>query len=136
MSSYNTINDLASEVLEETKRNLREDDSKEYGIDPLTIIIIIGILVNVVRVIQECRKEDTSRLSLGDTAQLLTTDIRSKSNKLGFFQKRRLKNIIKQYLTQKEYNKYGDALFNALLVVGKKSKDEQVSALLEYKPNV
>lgn len=136
MSSYDTINDLASEVLEETKRNLREDDSQEYGIDPLTIIIIIGILVNVVRVIQECRKEETSKLSLGDTAQLLTTDIRLKCNKLGFFQKRRLKNIIKQYLTQKEYNKYGDALFNALLVVGKKSKDEQVSALLEYKPNV
>lgn len=134
--SYNTINDLASEVLEETKRNLREDNPKEYGIDPLTIIIIIGILVNIVRVIQECRKEEASKLCLGDRAQLITTDIRSKSNKLGFFQRRRLKNIIKQHLTQKEYNKYGDALFNALLVVGKKSKDEQVSALLEYEPNV
>lgn len=135
MSSYNTINDLASEVLEETKKKLREDSSL-YGIDPLTIIIIIGILVNVIRVIQECNKNKTSSLSLGDEAQLLNTDIRVKSTKLGFFHRIRLKNIIKQHLTKKENDKYGEALFNALLVVGKKSKDEQVSALLEYKPNV
>lgn len=132
--SYDIINDLASEVLEETKKNL--DHNLKNDIDPITIIIIIGILVNVVRVIQECRKKEIAGLSIRDKAQLLTTDIRYKCCKLSFWERLRLKNIIKQHLTPREQKKYVDPLFNALLVVGKRLKDEQISALLEYKPNV
>ena len=99
--SYNVINDLASEVLEETKKNLREDNSENYGIDPLTIIIIIGILVNVIRVVQECRKDKDLQnykfepnIYLKDknkTKQIqytyMTTEVRSQATNCGWFAK-------------------------------------------------
>ena len=138
--SYNVINDLASEVLEETKKNLREDNSENYGIDPLTIIIIIGILVNVIRVVQECRKDcEPITLNFKDknkTKQMqyayMTTEVRSQATNCGWFAKRRIRKIIKEKLTPEQYKKYGEALLQALLVIGLKATDEQVCSLMEY----
>jgi hypothetical protein len=144
--SYNVINDLASEVLEETKKNLREDNSENYGIDPLTIIIIIGILVNVIRVVQECRKDKDLQnykfepnIYLKDknkTKQIqytyMTTEVRSQATNCGWFAKRRIRKIIKEKLTPEQYKKYGEALLQALLVIGTKATDEQVCSLMEY----
>ena len=138
--SYNVINDLASEVLEETKKNLREDKSENYGIDPLTIIIIIGILVNVIRVVQECRKDcEPITLNFKDknkTKQMqyayMTTEVRSQATNCGWFAKRRIRKIIKEKLTPEQYKKYGEALLQALLVIGLKATDEQVCSLMEY----
>ena len=128
--SYNVINDLASEVLEETKKNLREDKSENYGIDPLTIIIIIGILVNVIRVVQECRKDKNKTKQM--QYAYMTTEVRSQATNCGWFAKRRIRKIIKEKLTPEQYKKYGEALLQALLVIGLKATDEQVCSLMEY----
>ena len=130
--SYNVINDLASEVLEETKKNLREDKSENYGIDPLTIIIIIGILVNVIRVVQECRKDKDKNKTKQIQYTYMTTEVRSQATNCGWFAKRRIRKIIKEKLTPEQYKKYGEALLQALLVIGIKATDEQVCSLMEY----
>ena len=130
--SYNVINDLASEVLEETKKNLREDNSENYGIDPLTIIIIIGILVNVIRVVQECRKDKDKNKTKQIQYTYMTTEVRSQATNCGWFAKRRIRKIIKEKLTPEQYKKYGEALLQALLVIGLKATDEQVCSLMEY----
>ena len=130
--SYNVINDLASEVLEETKKNLREDKSENYGIDPLTIIIIIGILVNVIRVVQECRKYKDKNKTKQMQYSYMTTEVRSQATNCGRFAKRRIRKIIKEKLTPEQYKKYGEALLQALLVIGIKATDEQVCSLMEY----
>lgn len=130
--SYNVINDLASEVLEETKKNLREDKSENYGIDPLTIIIIIGILVNVIRVVQECRKDKDKNKTKQIQYTYMTTEVRSQATNCGWFAKRRIKKIIREKLTPEQYKKYGEALLQALLVIGTKATDEQVCSLMEY----
>ena len=130
--SYNVINDLASEVLEETKKNLREDKSENYGIDPLTIILIIGILVNVIRVVQECRKDKDKNKTKQIQYAYMTTEVRSQATNCGWFAKRRIRKIIKEKLTPEQYKKYGEALLQALLVIGIKATDEQVCSLMEY----
>jgi hypothetical protein len=45
----------------------------------------------------------------------------------------RLRKILKNHLTKDQYKVYGDAMLQTLLEVGKTVKEEQVSALLEYK---
>ena len=115
--SYNVINDLASEVLEETKKNLREDKSENYGIDQLTIIIIIGILVNVIRVVQECRKDKDKNKTKQIQYAHMTTEVRSQATNCGWFAKRRIRKIIREKLTKEQYAKYGEALLQALLIV-------------------
>ena len=130
--SYNTVNDLASDVLEETKKNLREENTSNYGIDPLTIIIIIGILVNVIRVIQECRKDKDKNKTKQMQYAYMTTEVRSQATNCGWFTKRRIRKIIREKLTKEQYTKYGEALLQALLIVGVKATDEQVSSIMEY----
>jgi hypothetical protein len=130
--SYDNINDLASEVLEETKKNLREDNTSNYGIDPLTIIIIIGILVNVIRVVQECRKDKDKNKTKQIQYAHMTTEVRSQATNCGWFAKRRIRKIIREKLTKEQYTKYGEALLQALLIVGVKATDEQVSSIMEY----
>jgi hypothetical protein len=49
-----TIEELAKEIYDKTLSKVKETD--RYGIDPITIIMIIAIMVNVIRVIQECNK--------------------------------------------------------------------------------
>lgn len=121
---------LAQEVYDKTMAQI--DKSELYGIDPLTIIILIGIMVNVIRVIQECNKDKTSKLASGEKAVLLSTDIKFRAFQHGWFTRLRLKRIIKKHLTKDQNNKYGEAILKSLLDVGKTVKEEQVSALLEY----
>lgn len=125
------IQSLAKEVYEKT--NSKIDKSALYGIDPLTIILIIGIIVNVIRVIQECNKDKSKGLPKGEQATLLSTDIKYRAFNSGWFTKLRLKKIINKHLNKEQKSKYSDALLTTLLEVGKTVKEEQVSALLEYK---
>lgn len=122
---------LAKEIYEKTNNKI--DKSTLYGIDPLTIILIIGIIVNIIRVIQECNKEKSKGLPRGEQAALLSADIKHRAFNSGWFTKLRLKNIIKKHLNKGQNKKYADPLLETLLEIGKKVKEEQVSALLEYK---
>lgn len=122
---------LAKEVYEKTNNKIEQ--STLYGIDPLTMILIIGIIVNVIRVIQECNKDKSRGLPKGEQATLLSTDIKYRAFNSGWFTKLRLKKIIKKHLNKEQSNKYADPLLATLLEVGKTVKEEQVSALLEYK---
>ena len=66
------VNNLATSVLNSVLKKVEPNKDKTYGIDPLTIIIIIGIIVNVIRVIQECNKDKTNSLPKAQTAELLS----------------------------------------------------------------
>lgn len=131
------VDNLATLVLNTTLKKVEHNKEKLYGfIDPLTMIIIIGIIVNVIRVIQECNKDKTNSLPKAQTAELLSTDVRFRSLNHSWFSRRKIKKIIQKHLTKEQYKVYSDALLSSLLDIGKTVKDEQVSALLEYENNV
>lgn len=129
--SNSTVNDLASEIIRETEKNLKQPQNT-YGIDPLTIILIIGIIVNVIRVIQECKKDKVSKMMQEEAASYILTEVRYKAANCGWLTKRRVRSIIKEKLTKEQYAKYGEPLLKALITVGVKATDEQVSSLMEY----
>lgn len=129
-----SVKRLAAKLLAEVNKNTPEIPISKYGfIDPITIIICISILVNVIRVIQECNKNKTSALSYGDSIQFLHEDIKFRAVNNNFFSRMKLKSIIKKQLNREQYKKYGDPLLKSLLAVGKDSTEEEVSSLVEYK---
>lgn len=134
--SNEIIDDLAIELLEETNKNLENNNSQKYGIDPITIIICISILVNVIRVIQECRKEKDKDKSTELRFTSLLTEVRYQAINSSWLGKRRIRKIIKEKLTKEQYQKYGEAMLKALLAIGTKATEEQVSSLMEYSENV
>jgi hypothetical protein len=131
--SKEIVDNLAEKVLEDVLKEVQE--TSRYGIDPLTIIIVIGIIVNVIRVIQECNKNNTSAFSKGETANFLTTEIRRNSflrGSRGFLNKMRMQNIIKKHLNKNQIKVYMNPLIRAMIELGKTVTDEQTSALMEY----
>lgn len=128
------VEDLAREVLNETEENLIETKNyKLYGIDPITIIICISILVNIIRVIQECKKKESLNMTQAEKTDYLTTEVKFQSMNHGWYTRRRVRNIMRKHLTKEQDKKYGEAMLKALFAVGKKTTDEQVCSLLEYK---
>jgi hypothetical protein len=134
------VNSIAENILVSTLKQSTVEDRKKwqvnYGIDPLTIILIISVTLTLIRVIQECRKNKSSLMTASEKNNYLTSEVRTLSFGNSFLTRRKVKKILKEKLTKEQYNKYGDALFKSLLTVGKTVTDEQVSALVEYKENV
>ena len=130
MPSSEILEALAQEIHDKTLSKVKETD--RYGIDPLTIIILIGIAVNVIRVIQECNKNKTQKLKFGEKVDLLGTDIKFRSNNHSFFTRLKIRSIIKKHLNKSQYKVYQEPLLETLLEIGKTVKEEQVSALLEH----
>jgi hypothetical protein len=126
----NKVELLAEEIYNKTMSQI--DKSELHGIDPLTIIIIIGIIVNIIRVIQECNKDKVSKLAKSERTELLSTDMKFRAFQHGWLTRLKLKRIVKKYLTKDQYKEYGEPILKSLLDVGKTVKEEQVSALLEY----
>lgn len=128
--SSTIINDLASKILEEVEENIKPQNT--YGIDPLTIILIIGIIVNVIRVIQECKKDKVKKMMKQEASNYILAEVKYKAANCGWLTKRRIRNIIKEKLTKEQYAKYGESLLKALITAGINATDEQVSSLMEH----
>lgn len=125
------VNNLATEILNKTTKDV---DKKQDGygfIDPITIIICISIIVNVIRVIQECKKK-SQLMKMREKKEYLTAEIKSLSFNDTFFTRLKARKVIKQKLTKDQYKKYGESMLAAIIETGKYIKDDQVEALLEY----
>jgi hypothetical protein len=124
------IENLAKGIYDKTLSKVTETDK---SIDPITIIIIIAIIVNVIRVIQECNKSKILPLSKGEKVEFLSTDVKFRAFNHSFLTRVRIRKILKNQLNADQYKVYCDALVQTLLDVGKTVTEEQISALLEYK---
>lgn len=126
------------EKLESFAKDIREqilakiDNKDQYGVDPLTIILIIGIIVNIIRVIQECNKKEANQLQVSEKAELLYTDVRFRAMHSSFFSRWRLRSIIGSHLNYKQNKKYGEAILKTLLEAGKGITKEEVLMIMEY----
>lgn len=104
--------------------------SENYGIDPITIIIVIGVILSLIRVIQECRQKRKSLDRFDDALDLRHTIVKL-SIRDTWLNNYRLSKILKQHLSKKQYNTYGEALKKAIMEVGKNLNDEESLTLLE-----
>jgi len=113
------------------KKILNNLPEKDYGIDPITIIIVIGVILSLIRVIQECRKKRTLLKDKHDQAGLIKKDIQEIVLKDSWLNNMRLKRILKQHLTKDQYNAYGKDLQKSIMEVGINLTDDEVYTLME-----
>ena len=102
-----------------------------HGIDPITIIIVIGVILSLIRVIQECRKQRTLLKDKHEASSIVKRDIQDLVLKDNWFNNLRLKRIIKQHLSKDQYKVYGKNLQNSLMEVGVNLTDDEVYTLVE-----
>jgi hypothetical protein len=114
------MEDLAIDVL--GRQDLPQD---KFG-SVIMIIMMVAILVNVIRVIQECNKN--SKL---DKVLLYKQHIRELSDRRGWFTKMKLRKLIRRELKPDDYKEYGWQLVDAILEKGASITDEEVLTLLE-----
>lgn len=125
-----TLNILAKDIQKKILSEVKEKDI--YGIDPITIILIIGVIVNIIRVIQECNKKEINKMESSEKVDLLSTEVKFRSAHNSFLTRWRLKSIIKSHLDKKQYRVYGEPMLKALLEAGKSITTKQVIAIMEY----
>jgi hypothetical protein len=102
---------IAQKVI--NKANIKNEN---YGFDPITIIIVIGVILSLIRVIQECRSKRRKNDKMTEALDLRHTivNLTVKDNWLNNY---RLNRILKQHLSKKQYQQYGVSLKNAIMEV-------------------
>lgn len=116
---------IAQKVID--KANIKNNN---YGFDPITIIIVIGVILSLIRVIQECRSKRRKNDKMSEALDLRHTIV-NLTIKDSWLNNYRLNKILKQHLSKKQYQQYGVSLKNAIMEVGKNLNDEESLTLLE-----
>jgi hypothetical protein len=119
------LENLAQKIL--TKANIKNEN---YGFDPITIIIVIGVILSLIRVIQECRSKRRKNDKMSEALDLRHTIV-NLTIKDSWLNNYRLNKILKQHLSKKQYQQYGVSLRNAIMEVGKNLDDTESLTLLE-----
>lgn len=124
------IETIAHKVL--SKTSISED--QKFG-SILAIIMLVGIIVNVVRVVQECEKKNTSELYGEDRCAFFRKTFKYLSLKRGWYTSMKLKKIIRQHLPMKDYRLYKTEIHDAILNTGTTLSEKETHILMEAANN-
>lgn len=105
--------------------------TENHGIDPITIIIVIGVILSLIRVIQECRKNRSMIKDKHSQASLLQRDVQDIVLKDSWLNRLRLQRIVKKNLSKDQYKAYGKDLQNSLMDVGVNLTEDEAYTLME-----
>lgn len=128
--SYKTdprLENLAKKVLSKTDIPQENDN---YG-SVMLILMIISIIISLVRVIQECRKNKLMNTDLYAQHEMVKNEISNISIKRSWLNQLRLNRIIKKHMSKEEYQKYGSQIKNAILECGSELDNQDVYALTD-----
>ena len=119
---------IAIKVLE--KSNVPKEDN--YGFAVVTILMIISIILTCVRILQECNKTKIRGLSTDqDKYALYGEQLKTFSERRGWFTKMRIKKILRREMKKEDYEKYSFAILSALLNTGEVLTDDEIITLVE-----
>jgi len=127
MSNNIALEKIAKKVL----NNMELPKEKNYGIDPITIIIVISVILSLIRVIQECRKNRQLVKDKNEYISLMKRDIQEAILKDSWLNRWRLQRIIKQHLTKEQHKAYGKALQYSIMGTGINLTEDEVYTLME-----
>ena len=127
-------------LLEEIAENVSSKASNKaqdenFGSIILTIMIV-GIIVNLVRVAQECNKNKTRQLEDSEKNKYNANFIKQLCADQGWFTKMKIKKAIRQQLGTEKYKQYGKVLLDSLMDTGEKLTEEKLIELVEVSNNV
>ena len=118
---------IATKVMDKMDLSSKND---KYG-NIIVVIMIIGIILSLIRVIQECNNSQFGVLSKEQKVKHMHEQIRSISISRNFLNKWRLRKIIKNKLSSEDYNLYGTKLRDAILDTGVDLTEDESYTLVE-----
>lgn len=124
------IEKISNQVLSKTSIHKEQ----KFG-SILAIIMIIGIIVNVVRVVQECEKDKSKNIEQCNQTSFFKNVFRTLAKRRKWYTSMRLRKIIRQTLPPADYKVYKTEIHDAILEVGEALSDEQTAALMEAANN-
>ena len=113
----------------------KKSQNENFGSIILTIMIV-GIIVNLVRVTQECNKNKVRELDQEAKNKYNAGHIKSLCSDRGWFTKMRIKKAIRQQLGTEKYKEYGNVLLASIMDTGENLTDEKLIELVEVSNNV
>ena len=126
----NTLEEIAQYISEKA-----ENKNNNFGSIILTIMIV-GIVVNLIRVVQECNRNKTQKMNDIEKNKYNTQFIKNICLNRGWFAKMRIRKTIRQQLGQEQYKTYGKILLESIMDTGENLTDEKIIKLLEVSNNV
>lgn len=117
---------IAIKVME--KMNLQSKD--RYG-NIIIVLMIIGMILSLIRIIQECNKNKLFSFDPSEKNKFICNEVKSICIKKTLLNKWRLKKIIKDKLSSEDYKLYGSQLQNAIFSTGAELTEEESFTLVE-----
>ena len=120
-----TIENIAQDVVNSSCKK-----SSNYG-NPLMIIMMIGIILNLIRVIQECNSTELSKMNQDEKEEFLQNKIKQLCTKRTWYNKLRMRRIMKNHMSIKEYKQNQEEIVDGILNKGLTITKQQVSKMME-----
>ena len=128
MADNDKLKAIAIKILE--KSSVQKDEL--YGFAIVTILMIISIILTCVRILQECNKNKlTAQSTAEDKYAMYGEQLRTFSERRGWFTKMRIKKILRREMKREDYEKYSLSILNALLETGEVLTEDEVQTLVE-----
>lgn len=102
----------------------------------IVILALTGIVLSLIRIIQECNSSKLSQMTEEDQAQFLQDRIKSLCSKNTWISRWRLNRIVKQHLSTKDYKMIGKLAMDAIMEAGKSIECQECYALIGELKNV
>lgn len=129
MEQNEKLKAIAVKIL--NKSTMRPEEG-QYGFAVVTILMIISIVLTCVRILQECNKNKlSSDCSASDKYSLYGEQLKTFSERKGWFTKMRIKKVLRREMTPEDYKKYSISILAALLDTGETLTDDEIKTLVE-----
>ena len=125
MNSKEKLEQIAKRII-----NSAHINDPECG-SVLLVLTVIGVILSLIRVIQECNKKEASTLSGTDVYGLYQREIKDLSMRKGWFTKMRIKRLLRQEMTPADYQKFSLSLTAAIMDAGENISTEDTQTLIE-----
>jgi len=127
MNTNPALEKIAKKVIDNMKLSKNED----YGIDPITIILVISVILTLIRVLQECRTNRKLLKNKIEAASIMKKDIQEVILKDSWLNRIRLQRVLKKNLSKDQYKAYGKQLQNSIMETGINLTEDEVYSLME-----
>ena len=124
------------QVAEDVSCNASKKSQNENFGSIILTIMIVGIIVNLIRVTQECNKNKVRELDQEAKNKYNAGHIKILCSDRGWFTKMRIKKAIRQQLGTEKYKEYGNVLLDSIMDTGENLTDEKLIELVEVSNNV
>ncbi len=137
MSNNEKLEQIAIKVM--NKMNIDNNSQGLYKKNSQSIILIlmiVGIILSLVRIIQECNKKKLLGLNRDKQNKVMQQAIGDICIKKNMINQWRLNRIIKQKLSPEDYKTYGAELKKSIMETGPELTEEEITTLVEESSNV